>query len=563
MKIKHTAIQLLKTRQLWYVETFAAPDPIDFTIADGFWYQNTQVERQQIPLGDNMTMLIYDLWQGFHPDSFAALCGCVIGGGSIMLLGPPLAQLHLFQDPSYNTMSTWPKICPLDTHYLARLQVSLQVLIKQDHCQRCKAQDHGQLQNLLTQVTSTLNPAHTCSPEPLRPTIEQNRFIDAILQALQQLNPANSQPWYSLFANRGFGKTACLGLVIKHIFEQQRTPLIMTYVTRHKTQRQSFVAQFTHLLNRSSCLQLTATSLEGLEHQRHAVPWLIMIDECATNNKQQLERTLQMLNAHTAIVILASSIDGYEGSAKHLLQIKTPRPLLQQHLTQPLRWPAHDPVARWMQDFFYVATPTASTQHLSSAKILQPFDQSQLTIQQVDVKFLLQHNRLQAWVELMNLAHYRTRPSDVRLMLDAPHQRFIVMMLNSKLIGGLWLSHEGPIPDHFIRDITQGRRRIKGHLAPQYAFNHGILHGLTHAWVRIVRIAINPDYQRQSLGTVLVQYCIEQHCSEQSPTDTLAVSFQPSVRLDNFWHRNNFAKLTDSFCIYRKAPAVDYERLID
>lgn len=581
-------------RRIFYIETYPCPTqekPEDLP-QKSFWYNHDKLERQHLPLGETLELLVYNIWQGFHPDTFTALCGCILGGGSIVLLGPPLKQLAFYQDPSLNKISNWPHICPAETYYLKKLAISLQhLLIHQSDASdkspviqyHLQAKSELELHRQIQQITAT----HKCT-SPLGaleelppPTAEQCAFI---AQATDFKETSNN--WISLFANRGFGKTTALKLLMLECTRHHHSqpPLRIYYVTQRKQPRldmfqwwrnhpalEPFVTKKSNhsksnQIKPAPRLSLQTTSLESLQKLKINDQGfqLVLIDESASFNISTLETVLTHLNMPRIKVILASSIDGYEGSAMHLQHYNAPRTMLPMPLTVPMRWSNLDPVDHWIKTFFYARTteakaspppptPPATLQLETQLFNPEPFQPEPFQPEPFQPE-KASNSELSQWMNLMSTAHYRTRPSDLRIMLDAPGQVFYCIRHETRIIAGLWVSLEGPLPQRLHQDIIQGRRRLKGHLAPQYAAKYAAeqdnalenafdpIQALQRQWVRIIRIAIAPELQRKGAGTCLIECCKRQYDHA-----TMAVSFTPKEHLHDFWLALGFQQLTPRF----------------
>lgn len=520
--------QKAKSRHFIYVESRADQDLPQVIAAlpealqlDLILHENTKTQRQLMPLGETRKGLIYNIWSGFHPDTFAALAGCIAEGGWVILTGPPLHKLHLFQDPNYDKISSWPHICPTNASYLKMLQASLQALASSK-----QLQVYDQTTDL-SRLILELSTASDTSKADFTATEEQAKIITHILQ---------NQTWGTLFANRGFGKTTCLKLLMQKLAEPNRLSYEVIYVTERQDNRKA-IAHWADSIG----LTLKTATLSGLQ-QWKVKPALIMIDECAAYNVALLEKSLAHFNHSEISVILATSLDGYEGSARNLNKLKSPQPLKHFTLSHPMRWQADDALDQWIKRFFHAETMNAlAIKHQSQQKPDQlEVSQFKPCLEQLHLSEL--EKQLGQWMSLMSLAHYRTRPSDTRLMLDAPHQYFWQIKSGDSVIAGLWVSLEGPIASYLHKPILERKRRVKGHLAPQYLAINGQPDALNQQWVRIVRIAVKPEFQQQGLGKQLLNTCMA-HFNGLP----FAVSFKADKQVKAFWDSAGFTEVKAGF----------------
>ena len=277
------------------------------------------------------------------------------------------------------------------------------------------------------------------------------------------------------------------------------------------------------------------------------MPQLICIDEIASWPLNQLTDLLQRFNtANQQWLLLLGSMDGYEGSARALAHMPWPRPIQRLALTQSKRWQGHDQLSHWIQTSCLARTHWP-VQSISKSRLQLP---SQPVLIPMEFDTLIEQNQ---WFSLMATAHYRTRPSDLRVVLDAPNQ-YLYGLWDSParkyLLGGLWLSGEGPIAEHLQLGILRKQRRLRSQFAPQYVANYWLSqaqpdqakYALDAAWIRIVRIAIAPAWQTQGLGRQLVMQAMQRH-----PNAHFAVSFKPNSSTSAFWQQLAWQQLSPSF----------------
>ena len=138
---------------------------------------------------------------------------------------------------------------------------------------------------------------------------------------------------------------------------------------------------------------------------------------------------------------------------------------------------------------------------------------------------------------LLTLAHYRTSPLDLRRLLDAPQQHFLLAESAEGLLGCVWATEEGGLRDEqLIQDICRGVRRPRGNLAAQMlAFQYDLPQACELTSLRISRIAVQPKWQQKSIGRRLIEYF-----AMAAEVDFLSVSFGYTAELANFWQQCGF-----------------------
>ena len=146
---------------------------------------------------------------------------------------------------------------------------------------------------------------------------------------------------------------------------------------------------------------------------------------------------------------------------------------------------------------------------------------------------------LQQVFALLVNAHYQTRPSDLRQLLDAPNITLHVLRQQNVLLAVLVLSREGSLEPELSEQIYQGKRRPHGHPIPQSLTFHARLQGVAElSCERIMRIAVLPNLQNKGLGQILLKHVI--NYANQQMTDYLGVSYAMSPALIRFWEIAGF-----------------------
>ena len=138
----------------------------------------------------------------------------------------------------------------------------------------------------------------------------------------------------------------------------------------------------------------------------------------------------------------------------------------------------------------------------------------------------------------MILAHYRTTPGDLRILLDSPNIQiwagFIFLDGQEKLIATALLATEGPIAPELADAILKGTRRPKGQLIPQTLLAHSqIPEAAACCGLRVMRIAVHPQLQQRGIGTALFKAIERGH----PDIDWVGTSFGATSTLCRFWQR--------------------------
>ena len=113
---------------------------------------------------------------------------------------------------------------------------------------------------------------------------------------------------------------------------------------------------------------------------------------------------------------------------------------------------------------------------------------------------------------------------------------FIFAEYQQNLLGAIWALEEGNMTDdELIIQIQQGKRRPKGNLVPQaLCFHENLSYACKLRSLRISRIAVQPNWQKQGIGQNLMKFM------ENSEVDFLSVSFGYTDELAKFWQKMRF-----------------------
>ncbi|OOS00636.1 tRNA cytosine(34) acetyltransferase TmcA [Haemophilus paracuniculus] len=340
-------------------------------------------------------------------------------------------------------------------------------------------------------VSDQLPELANANPSPIQPfhlTADQQKILEKL-----PLDPART---HLITAPRGRGKSTLAGKLAEKIAQHQ--PVIVT--ARSPAALPSFWRQ-----NAEKIPFFAPDRLISLLNQGKIAPnqWLF-IDEAASLPLP----ILHQLCGYFAKTVLTTTTHHYEGtgrgfSLKFLAQLSN----AYRHwtLSQPLRWAENDP--------------------------LEAF---------IDQLLLLDENQtypaesLANFYQLLATAHYKTTPTDLRRLFDAPDQQLTKIIENQQLIAGGWAMFEGGLSEDLTQAIWRGERRPQGNLVVQYlCFQGNLPQACRLRSLRISRLAVRPEFQQKGYGKRLVSQIILQ--GEQQGLDFVSVSFGLSAELYRFW----------------------------
>ncbi len=457
-------------------------------------------------LGHEHSHLVFNAYSGLHPDAFGAVTGTLIAGGVLILLCPPLAEWSTYADPDLVRYVAQPEqVQGLTSRFVVRFIKQLcrdpNVFIWRQH------------------EPSPVLPSITAEPWQLQVdaqgclNVQQRHALASILCSVRQCQPL------VLTADRGRGKSSVLGLAAERLIKSGCT-LALTAPNKEAA------AQVLAHCSRP----LAFIAPDALLAQQPALS-VLLIDEAAA-----IPTPMLLAMAQRYCCVFATTEHGYEGTGLGF-QLKF-QPALQRlfpnwrkaTLSLPARWSAADPVEPLLYRLLAL-----------NAKPPVPSVINKLRHRWVTREQLLKNDTLlQQLFGLLTLAHYQTRPSDLRHLLDAPQLLLAVTFSNETPIAIALLIAEGGLKGELSQAIWRGQRRPRGHLLAQSLSFHGGIYGAEHfTYQRVMRIVVHPDCQQQGIGSQLLSW-LKNTLSSGEQVDFLGTSFGASPELLEFWHRNNF-----------------------
>ncbi len=519
-------------------------------------------------LGSNLDLLIYDAHGGFDPDGFGAATGAIRGGGVLLLLTPPLADWPNLTDRQAERIAVWPTTAEsVGGRFLCRLAKLLDSSPGLFHLAQGDVGSIWIAQRFLSnnaRVTPESNaPARTIQtrdPDPAEPaTPDQEHAIAAILAVAH----GRARRPVVIRAHRGRGKSAALGLAAGRLLHERPLRILATAPRRSATD-----ALFKHadavLAGQARACALDAetgttpdkTTPPAADRSGHGLATgslvfvspadlaaetpaadLLLIDEAAGIPAP----ILKTLVARYPRVVFATTVHGYEGTGRGFdvrfrdtLDELTPN-WREVTLETPIRWARGDPLeALTFRALLLDAAP-------ATAEALTGADPADLRCERLDRDALVQdETTLRELFGLLVLAHYQTRPMDLRMLLDGPNVRVYALQWHEHIVATLLAAEEGGFADPDLREaIFTGRRRPRGHLLPQTLSTHaGLAAAPALRYLRVIRIAVHPALARRGLGRRLLRRLARDGRAEGF--DLLGASFGATPELVRFWDRCGF-----------------------
>ncbi|MDO9854018.1 GNAT family N-acetyltransferase [Glaesserella parasuis] len=322
------------------------------------------------------------------------------------------------------------------------------------------------------------------------------------------LDPADV---HLILASRGRGKSTLSGKLAEKLSQQ--------YTVSITARSHSALPNFWKGIESDKVKFFAPDRLIQMIEQQNISPkqWLF-IDEAASLPLPML----QQFCAYFDKVVLTTTTQNYEGTGRGFCLKFLPtlsRSTKQWTLSQPLRWGENDPLEAFVNQLLlleYQIPPSP------------PFSKGGSYL-----------DKLINFYHLLAQAHYKTTPTDLRRLFDAPDQRYFYLEEQERLIAGCWAVNEGGLDEELTQAIWRGERRPQGSLVAQYlCFQGNLPDACRLKSVRISRIAVQPEYQKQGYGKRLVSQII----SQMPPlVDFVSVSFGLTPELLRFWQSCGFS----------------------
>ena len=453
-------------------------------------------------LGSESKLVALDLFDGFNPDVLCIAAGLVPAGGVLLMFSPPVGDWDMrldryacWQDQSRSSQARFAE------YFFAALEEDIEtgILLTPEH----------------ETVSMGLLPVLTPTPIEQGLTTEQGHCLQRIERWL-----AGGQPGVVLIsADRGRGKSSCLGLLIKRMQARQR--ILITANSRQA------IAQLLRLAPEAEFVAPDRLL------QSYPAADLVIIDEAAMlpmSMLQQLSRLYPRL-------VMATTSGGYEGTGQGFMlrlvaQMEASK-LMQLNLETPVRWCQGDRFEAWLNQYLMLNTEAS----VASAEPTAPAScELQLLEDPGDAKHL---SLLCQVYRLLNAAHYRCRPSDLRMLMENPDLVLIIACCDERVVGAALLNIEGGLDEALCEEIFLGRRRPRGHLLAQMlTAQAGIKNFATYRGVRVQRIAVAEAWRRQGLGTRLLERAYAY--GQQNNFAYLGASFALDPATAGFWQQARF-----------------------
>ena len=261
---------------------------------------------------------------------------------------------------------------------------------------------------------------------------------------------------------------------------------------------------------------------------------VLIIDEAAMLPYPMLQQLCRLYPK----VVMATTTGGYEGTGQGFLLrfiARLPKHHLRRFkLTAPVRWGTGDCLEAWLD----------TTMFLKPSANLVPVDSpanASFSCRMIDRVSIAQDLVLLKKIyALMASAHYRTQPSDLRMLMENPDLLIILAESNDELVGLVLLNREGGLSADLCKQVYLGKRRPKGHLLAQMiTAQAGDKTFASYRGIRVQRIAVLENWRRSGVGSALIEAAIRH--SREHHFDYIGASFAFDLESAAFWQSCQFS----------------------
>jgi tRNA(Met) cytidine acetyltransferase len=369
-------------------------------------------------------------------------------------------------------------------------------------------------------------------------TPDQRKAVEALVKVVtgQRRRPV------VLTSDRGRGKSSALGIAAARLMRLGLEHIVVTGPRLDAAepvfrQAERLLPEATasraaiHLGD--ACLEFVPP--DELAHAPRSAD-LILVDEAAAIAAPLLEHLLR----HYPRIAFATTVHGYEGTGRgfavrfHRILDQQTRGWKALRLETPVRWASGDPLERFTFEALLLDAAAAP-----DGALLEAAPDSVLVEKLERDRLAEDPGTLSELFGLLVLAHYRTRPYDLRYLLDGPNVEVYVLRHRGHVAATALVAREGGFAPETARAIWQGRTRPQGHLLPESLAAHlGLERAPLLHCARIMRIAVHPAAQGRGLGSALLAAIVE-GCARQH-LDYVGSSFGATEELLRFWERCAF-----------------------
>ena len=459
----------------------------------------------------------------FNIDALAALSGTLIAGGTLFIIFPE------------NLLAIKNESGAFLQRFIRAIEQSFTLSI----CEQNKPLLFDNIEQIVEDNKASLHgdfPLNCASHEQL-----------LAVQAIEKVATGHRNRPLVLTADRGRGKSCALAIACAEILKKSVLPQHILITAPHLRSLSQFFSQLKkslpnaqhnagHVLNDHGVIEFLPVD-QIIKQPLKAT--LLLVDEAAGIPIYLLTRLLDKFHR----IVFSSTVHGYEGAGRGF-SIKFTAILNDRFKTwhqitisQPIRWQENDPVEKLIFDTCLL---NAQLPIFSTDNTQQLITNEQLDCQIITSKMLLNDETLlNQLFSVLVTAHYQTKPSDLKLLLDNANIVVLGLFYQRSIVAVTLLMKEGGSTNKEVQAVKNSSKRLRNQFIPQSLLTHcGIEQAFSYHYLRIMRIAVHPQYQSLGIGSQFLTH-ITEYASSKS-MDFLGSSFGCNQQLLNFWLKDNF-----------------------
>ncbi|KZX48144.1 tRNA(Met) cytidine acetyltransferase TmcA [Haloarcula sp. K1] len=526
--------------------------------------EHHEQSRAEELLGRTRTAVVVDVHEELRPDAVGRTVGAVDGGGLYVLLAPPLDRWPEERDGFDGSLAVPPfRVEDVTGHFRQRFVETLRA--------------HRGIA-IVDANTDTIEQDGLTDPPPSRPVPAPTPPADSWFRSetYAQCLTGDQRDGVRAFetlrddgaavvveADRGRGKSSAAGLATGNLAVEGRDVLVTA------PQYRSAGEVFTRAAHLLEALGADFTRDQASGPQRLGIagagcvrysspdeaaalpddPDVVIVDEAAALPVRRLE---QFLDAPA--VAFTTTVHGYEGAGRGFSVRFRDRLAESDHtvtdvsMTTPIRYSDADPVEVWAFRALLLDARPPADQLIADAT---PESVQYRRLSTADL--LADEHLLREVFGLLVLAHYRTEPSDLARLLDAPNLTVRALTHEGHVVAVALLAQEGGLTADTRATMYEGGR-VRGNMLPDVLSTQlrdeaaGIPVGQ-----RVLRIATHAAVRSRGLGSELLSE-IKTEFADQ--VDWLGVSYGATPELVRFWADNGYS--TVHLATSRNATSGEY-----
>jgi len=530
--------------------------------AEGTPWERVAQARAGDLLGSTHGALVVDCHEACRPNALGRAVGAVDGGGLFVLCAPPLDSWPDRRDGFDETLAVPPfDVSDVAGNFRRRLVALLRahpgiaVVDVGDGSGEPTVERDG-----LTDPAPRRPPAPPAVPEDAAfpAAVYERCRTDDQVTAVDALG-ALGDPGHGVVveADRGRGKSSAAGLAAGALALDGRDVLVTA--PQYRGAAEVFARAREVLVDADALAgdpdEADPTLLETAHGRvRFANPTAaaelpgdpdaVVVDEAAALPVRLLER---FLDAPAAA--FATTVHGYEGAGRGFTVRFRDRlaesefDVTDVSMTDPIRYAAGDPVEVWAFRALLLDAGPAVDPLVADAAVetsgAEDDHSPPIDYRAFDAADLLADEHLLHEVfGLLVAAHYRTEPSDLARLLDAPNVSVRALTYGGHVVSVALLAREGDLPTDLRAHMYEGGR-VRGNMIPDVLTSQlrdedaGIPEGL-----RVLRIATHHAVRSRGLGSRLLAEIRGEFADR---VDWLGTGYGATPELLAFWRASGFS----------------------